>query len=410
MAVVSKVALIKCQAAYGGLRYSIDQLALAFEDCGIETHVVDLQTFMLGDLGDRLRALGALDLVFSINICGDYRDPRGRTIFEATGAPHVVQLVDHPLHHIARLRRTPHHAAVLVVDRSHVRAIHKLFGPDHFAHVGFCPHAALGNPVDVPGTAEAFAAARPITALFPGTWSRPVQPQWDRFPEHVRTVFSTAADAVVSQEWLPALDAIDLVLVSHGLDPDDTNLSDDVKQELRILREAALFVDDLVRGHRRMQLVEKAAKSGLPLTVIGEGYGTELQRFPNVDCRGPVPFEEALQLMRRSRLVLNANANFGEGSHERVLSALIAGACAATDTSTFYTSEFQDGRDILLFRWTELERGIARINELARDPGALFEIAMAGREAACARHRWHNRVGTILAAARAVTGELRRAS
>jgi len=397
-----RIALIKSQSRYGALRIFIDELAAAVRARGDEAVVLDLSSFMLGDLADRLIAAGPLDLVFSFNTCGDYRDRSGRTIREATGAAQVVQFVDHPLHHMVRLKATAPDTAVLFVDRSHVRTVHKLLGPKRFAVADFNPHAALGSPAPVPSTADAFAAERPIEVLFAGTLYRPQKPQWDEFPSEVRAAFAAAAEAALSCEWLPALDALDAVLTQCGLDPQGTGEPQEVKDELLGLREAAILIHDWVRAHRRASLLEAAAQGGLPLTVIGEGQSGALANYSNIKCLEPVEFRPALDLMRQARLVLNANANFGEGSHERPLSAMMAGAAAASDTSTFYQHEFDDGRDIILFHWTDLARGVARIKDLVSDTRALFERARAGQEAVLARHTWKQRVETILAAGKAV--------
>jgi hypothetical protein len=398
---MAKFALIKSQSRYGAMRCFIDDLARGVRERGHDCVVLDLSSFMLGDLGDRLKAEGRLDVVFSFNICGEYRDQGGRSIRQITGAPHVVQFVDHPLHHLARLEAMSPDAAILVVDRSHVRAIKTLYGEDRFAFVGFGPHGALGEPARLPDSATAFAVERPIRVLFAGTLTGPDRPQWEGFPNEVRAAFAAAANAALSREWLPALQAVDDVLIAAGLDPTGAGQPPEVVSELKSLRQAAITVHDWVRGQRRLALLKAAAVSGLPLTVIGEGYGNLFAHAPNVELRGPVEFPEALALMRRSRLVLNANANFGEGSHERPLTAMVAGAAAATDTSTFYETEFADGREIALFRWIELDRGIKRIMDLIADTPALFAMAKAGQEIAVARHRWGNRVDGILAAARA---------
>ena len=396
-----RTALIKGQSRYGLLRCFVDAVADAIKARGDEAVVLDLAAFAVEDLGARLKAAGAVDLVLSFNICSDYRDANGRTIGQITGAPHVTHFVDHPLHHLDRLNATPHDAAVLFVDRSHVRALPKLFGPDRFAYAGFCPHGALGEPAPVPADATQFIAERPIALLFAGTCYRPEPSLLDQFPDHVKALFGAAIAAASATDWLPALDALDQALTAFGMNPDDAALSHDERDGITALRQLAYIIDDRIRVGRRLRLLEEAAAAGLPLTIVGENYGGDLVRRPNVDYRGTVPTDEIPRLMRQSRIVLNANANFGEGSHERTLTAMVAGAVAASDFSTFYDDEFAGGDEIILFHWSNLGAGLETIATLLADPPALFAKAQAGRAAAAAHHRWQHRVDTYYAAARA---------
>ena len=395
-----RTALIKGQSRYGLLRCFVDDVAAGIAARGDEAVVLDLTEFALEDLGARLKAAGPVDLVLSFNICSDYRDPKGRTIFEITGAPHVTHFVDHPLHHLGRLNATPRDAAVLFVDHSHVRAIPKLFGPDRFAYAGFCPHGALGEPAPMPADAALFCAERPIALLFAGT-CYPREPSLlDQFPEHVKALFGAAIEAAWAADWLPALDALDKALAAFGMNPDGAGLSREERDGIAALRNLAYIIDDRVRVGRRLRLLEDAAQAGLPLTIVGENYG-DLVRRPNVDYRGTVRTDEIPLLMRQSRMVLNANANFGEGSHERPLTAMLAGAVAASDFSTFYDDEFDSGAEIVLFRWSKLDADLDVLKALLADSEALFGVAQAGREAVAARHRWQHRVDTYYAAARA---------
>lgn len=402
-----KVALLKGQSQYGALGYFTYELARALAARGIDAAIIALETVRTGsELAGRLRELAPLGLVFSFNTPVDCLVRDGHALIEMTGAPHVVQFVDHPLHHIDRLKRMSRDTAILVVDHSHQRTIKTLFGPDHFVHVAFNPHGALGEPCPLPGDVRAFVAERPIAALFAGSIRRPDKPAWDEFPEFVKRVFAAATDAAMSREWLPALEALDSALADFGLDPRGKNLPPEVTEELRSLREAAITIHDWIRSERRWHLVEAAARAGLPLTMVGSGAEADIARFANIDHRGAVTFEETLRLMRQARMVLNVNANFGEGSHERPLTAMLAGAAVASDASTFYAQAFADGHDIALFRWTSLESDLAAIAARLRDDEAVFEMAKAGQRKVLEGHRWVHRVDNILAAARETSRKL----
>jgi spore maturation protein CgeB len=160
-------------------------------------------------------------------------------------------------------------------------------------------------------------------------------------------------------------------------------------------------VHERVRSHRRFEMLKAAAKAGLPLQVFGAGYERDLYRFKNVTYGGEATLAEVVALMRRSRIVLSVNANFGQGSHERPLSAMAAGAVAATDRSAFYEAQF--GADsILQLGWTSLAQDLERLAASVDQADQLLAIAAKGHRMTVAEHRWDNRIDAILRAADAV--------
>ena len=388
-----RVILIKGQSTYDLLRAFIDAAAEGFVEAGHEAEILDV--VVEPDVATGLTRRAAerpIDLVYSLNILSDLRDQDGRAIGDIAGAPHVVHFVDHPLSHLARLEATPADAAVLVIDPSHADAVRSIYGPDRFNFVGFCPHGAVG-PITSPGAdAEAFVANRPIPILFPGTYTPIGPPPWSNLQAGVQRIFESAVEIAMASEWTAGHVALDTALKAAGLDPADVQFAG--------FRKLASYVHERVRMQRRMLLLEAAARAGLPLHVAGKGYDEALARFPNLTFVGDVGFMDSMALMTRSRLVLNVNANFGAGSHERPLCALNAGAAAASDYSSFYADGFEEGRELLLYRWRDLDAGVAAVGALAEDPEAMLAMARAGHAKVSAGHRWKNRVATIVEAGR----------
>lgn len=392
-----RVILFKGRSTYDALRVFVDELHTGFVQAGHEALVVDAAAESdVGPVLLRFAAEGPVGLVFSFNILGDTRDHRGRSLGEMVNAPHVIHFVDYPLTHLERLEAIPASASLLVVDGSHVDAIRSIYGPQRFASVGFCPHGAGGETVSPAGDPAAFASERPIPILFVGTLGRPQPPIWQSRPPRIQAVYNAAVDIALAAEFLPALDALDAAMASFGLDPAAPQFAD--------FRKSATYVHEHVRVQRRFQLLAAAKALGLPLQVYGRGFDQALHFYSGITYGGEVDFSAALALMARSRVVLNVNANFGAGSHERPLCALNAGAAAATDYSSFYAAHFNDGEEIAMYHWRDLETGLARIGQLAEDPAAALAMAQAGQKKVAAAHLWRHRVDAIIAAAEPARG------
>lgn len=393
-----RAVLIKGESRYEALNVFLDHLAAALRARGYEAAILDARAEEDRHAAFRREAARPSQFVFSFNILGDYRDPDGRSLGQVFGAPHVVQYVDYPLTHWVSLDRTAPDTALLMIDETHVQTIAAIYGPERFAHLAFSPHGAFAAGPPVQATPGEFRRARPIPILFAGSFYRPEKPWWEGQPEVIRSIFQRALDLALAEEAAPALAALDVSLAEHGLDPAGADVSP--------FRKLATHVHEHVRAHRRVTALEAAADLGLPVHVYGAGYDLDRERFGAFTFGGEASMERVAALMASSRLVLNINANFGAGSHERPLMALMAGAAAATDISSFYASRFELGAELAVYRWMSLREDLAAIGELATDDVALHALALAGRRRVKAEHGWDARIDNILAAAEAARPKL----
>lgn len=388
-----RAVLIKGESRYGALNHFLDHLAAALRDRGWEASVIDAAAEDDRHAAFRREAARPSDFIFTFNILGDYRDPGGRSLGQVFGAPHVLQYVDYPLTHWVALDRTARDTALLMVDASHVDTVAAVYGEDHFAHLAFSPHGAFAAGPEPAATAAEFMNARPIPILFAGSFYEPGRSWWESQPPVIAAIFQRAVDLALGEEAAPALAALDAALTEHGLDPSGADVSP--------FRKLATHVHEHVRGHRRAAALQAAADLGLPVHVYGQGYEPHRQRFGAFTFGGEADLDQVTALMAASRLVLNINANFGAGSHERPLLALAAGAAAATDISSFYASSFDLGSELAVYRWMSLHEDLAAIGELARDGEALHAMARQGRRKVLAEHGWAARIDAILRAAEA---------
>ncbi|HEX7760707.1 MAG TPA: glycosyltransferase [Caulobacteraceae bacterium] len=384
--------LLKGSSQYEGTRTFIDHAAAALTRRGYQADITDLKGVETPII-PILEAAGAgpTALVFSINMLGEARDGPGRTMAQMFGATHVVWHVDYILSQEQRLEATPADTALLMVDPTQVEALASIYGPQRFVNTGFCPHAAVGEAIPVAQDGETYGRDRDIEVLWCGTLQKLKTTPWADADAPTRKVFDDAYDLALSVEWMPPHEALDQVLASRGLD-----LSDPANAGAR---RAARHLDVQVRCTRRFEFVKALAKTGLPVRICGLGWDADLYRFKRATYEGAVPMSRMSELMRCSRVVLNTNGNFGGGSHERPLSALLAGAAVFSDYSRFYGAAFEEDREISLFRWQDLKSGMAKLIDLASDAGKARDIAAAGQRRVLAEHTWDQRIEVVLKAA-----------
>lgn len=385
------ILIMKGQSQYEGTRTFADLAAEAMRRAGHEVVVDDLMT--APDLNDRIESLARQvrpDLVFTINILGEYRS-RGaeqQTISGMFGAPHVLWHTDYVFNHARRLEGTAPETSLLMVDPTQIEGVRAIYGPARHPTITFFPHPAACEPA--PDEDFDAYAARPIPLLWSGTCHRPEIP-WATAPKKTQKLFETALDAALKIEWAPPHEIFDRVLADAGID-----LSDPVHAGSRA---ACAHIDTVVRTTRRFAFVKALAKTGLPVTICGDNWKDQLYRFKNVDYLGPQPMPKVVELMRQSRVVLNTNGNFGAGTHERPFTILLSGALPFTDVSRYYEQVFEDGRDIAMFRWMNLPAGFVRLRELIDNPDQAWPMIQRGKAVALADHTWDARLPLILSAA-----------
>jgi hypothetical protein len=163
---------MKGHSQYGGTQLFSDLAAQAFQRRGYQTDV--LERCYDEDIIAHVEASGRYDLVFTINIRGEFRDANGRTLGEVCGGPHVLWHTDYVFSQAERLRLTPKSTALLLVDPTQVQAVRSIYGPHRFDHVSFFPHAAVGSPAVDDDDVASFVERRPIGILWMGSFQSPV--------------------------------------------------------------------------------------------------------------------------------------------------------------------------------------------------------------------------------------------
>ena len=203
----------------------------------------------------------------------------------------------------------------------------------------------------------------------------------------MQKALNNATDLALSAEWIAPHEAVAQVLGDMNIDV--------TEPARRIHLTLAGHVHDHVRKARRLEFVKAVAKTGIPIHICGLGWDKHLYRFKNATYDGAVDMTRMVELMRRSRIVLNTNVNFGAGSHERPFSASLAGAATFSDHSAYYDEAFAPG-EIAMFRWKDLPGAMGELKALASDPQRAFDMGRAAKARAVAAHTWEKRLPLIL--------------
>lgn len=369
-----KVCLLTCHNLYESKRYFTEKLAEAFQRKGIETLIL---TWPHGPLPDTL-----VDQIaaYQPDLTCSFHQLPAPYFWDKIKIPHWTILVD-PAFYDLELMQSPF-SILSCVDRGDCELLRSY----HFRNGFFLPHAVerelYGDP----------KAHRPIDLILLGTCYDPdhLRAFWKKqYSKEVSDAIDDAVEIVLSDQKTSFFRALMQALTLKGIDPHEVEFD-----------QLAFYVDSYARGIDRIQLVRSIKDR--PIHVFGgkcwrdekpiEDWSYYLSRQSNVTLHPPVLFEQALELLKRSKICLNSMPFFKNGTHERVFAALACGALPLTSDNLYMREIFKD--ELLFYQFTHLDAINEQLKALDEKERQL-RVAN-GQAKVRAHHTWDSRVETLL--------------
>ena len=385
-----RVVLVKGRSQYGSLRLHVDQLAAALTALGHDATIVDLTASDI--LTPLIEAVSIpTDCLFAFN--GVACEFAAKDFVRDLGCVYACLYVDHPVHHLPRLEHPINKQVLFFLDRTHVQFVANWAAGRSYAHLGFLPPGANTLPAPVDFSDEAFAA-RDIPLLFTGTYRGEPPRAWETWPDSpARDLVGQTAERMAADGRLALLDALRAVLAARNL-----RLSPDLMAGLAPLLPAA---QAFAEAYHRNRVLIALGEAGIPMEAHGLGWEPLAARYPSIRHAGEGSFEETLGLARRARIILNINNGFVSGGHERVFTAMSAGAAVFSEASRYYEGAFKDGREIATFAINRPADAVTKLKALMADVPAQAALARAGHRRAVAEHSWTERATVLVKAVQA---------
>lgn len=367
------------------LNYIAEQYINAFTALGHIVFRFDKQNFEKSFASLRtFQKQGIHCVIVFNNTCFPMRLQSGKSLWDLWHVPCCNIIVDHPMYYHDTMDDAPALGTVACADRCHADYIRR-----------FCP--AVRRTIFLPTAGECLKpyealksfAGRPISVLFIGTYKYAGRESYD--------AFSTQLEAYLMQHPENTFESA----VEHCLLINHQILSDDALKEW--IQEHR-FVDVNVSAIFRTKILKALIDAGITVTV----YGTEFEHsplygHPCFDYRGPCSTEEGIRLMEESKIVLNQLSWFKAGASERIFEAMLQGAVALTDESSYLKECFTDGEDIAFYSLSQLDKLPDLVHSLLTDEPLAEKIRKNAYEKACMEHTWFHRASALL---NDLTGEL----
>lgn len=209
---------------------------------------------------------------------------------------------------------------------------------------------------------------------------------------------STHLTLVANVGYIPVYSqtgARDIVYMPHGLD-----WSEDVLgipdwqppfQVPEIVYCGNHYGENMVGSDVREHAVRVLHEAGLPVGVVGRGWDKT-----GLSVAGRCEVKQQVHVYRKAKVVLSVN-HFPSlsGYHgDRTITAMASGRPVLQRWFPRIELEFEDGRDILVFRSDE--ELLERAKMLLDNEGYRLELGGRGRAAAIRKHSWITRILDIL--------------
>ncbi len=384
-----KVLLYNSNRAHPAMWHNMMSLAEGFQQIGIRTILCDLENRdstnyayqMLLETDEIAFSVGFNDIgMWILDSDGVSKIP----VYENFGTPHVSILLDVPYNPYTRGYAVPcQNHLITVLDRRNSDYL-RLRYPDFSKHTLFLPLGGTGNQ----SLKDIIHAKRPYDLVVcENFWPlRNTQRKWKEgtcSPQISRLLDETLE--VLQQNPCNVFSALEFVLQQHGF------YEEEYLQRMLPWCEALLLI---IKPWRRSEAVKRLIELGIPIDIFGEGW-EHTSNARNLRLHGAVSYEETLAIFSQAKIVFQDEAEFNDGAHDRVFTAMLNGAVVVSEHSKYLDEIFVNGQDMILYDWKINCEAMQQILGILSDDTQRLTMMMQAYQKTDQNHRWRNRAEKI---------------
>ena len=367
-------------------------LGEALKRCGEDVEYIDLSG---ENATDKVLSLSKKPIKavigFQTKAFSIYLDSKSEYIHDLIAAPKFNYDTDNPIFLFDIMTKCPRDYYILSHDGNYISFIKRYF--DNIKDAFLLPPAGTflpeftGKSFDE-GVGKDFEN-RPYDVAFLGTFRdyKDFTPEQFGIEEEYRVLSEKYFSLMEKEPSLPPEDAL------HSIISDDISDSD----FLSLFERVCPMVSAVAEEYRR-RVIMALLDSGISLHV----YGKSWMDFPlkdeyqNLHIHEEVIGDEAVRELSKAKISLNVMFWHKDGFTERVANSMMAGAVLLTDETECIKSQYEDGKEMLIFELSDIDGMAARVKEYLKAPEKLREIAGNGFKRAAAEDTWDERAALFL--------------
>lgn len=309
-------------------------------------------------------------------------DEEDRFLCDMLKVPHICCLVDSPTQFIP-LIKSPYNI-ITCADRSGCEFFKRL----NHEKTLFMPHAVEKTLTYRPD------AERPYDVVLLGSCIdyKAIEEQWNRnYPKSILDMLFEAAEITLSDQETSYVQA--LVIATENLKKRDPGIDINTIDFITLLDDLETYVI----GFDRVRLVRSIRDARVDIFgSTKENWERYLGTQSNCIIHEPVPFDQACEVMKQSKIMLNSCIAIKAGGHERIFSGMAQGAALLASENNYMRETFQDNENILFYTTQNLNAVNDKINALLIDEKKRAVIAKKGHDTVMNHHTWDHRAIALL--------------
>jgi spore maturation protein CgeB len=370
------------RSQYGVLHHFTHKMAEALERNGIRTRILEAEYFNPGPFLEALMN-DPPDCTLSFN--GLLPDEKGRFFCDMIGVPHVACIVDSQNLFIPLIHSPL--TVIVCADRFSCEFFRGLKSKN----VLFMPH---GVEIDL-SLDEQIDRCYDVTVLCSLIDYEYLRDQWsEKYDAGVCRAMNEAVEVTLSDSktsYIQALvEAVDRQMELHyTLNPAQVDF-------IAVMDDLEMYL----KGRSRVDVI-KAVKDA-KVDIFGTAAETATwEKYlgdtgVNYVVHEAVPYMQALEVLKQSKILLNSSPWLKNGAHERIFYGLASGALVFTSENIYMKEHFESDKNIVLYQTGHLEKLNRNINEYLSDDAKREKVSKAGRELVLKEHTWDSRADLLL--------------
>jgi glycosyltransferase involved in cell wall biosynthesis len=165
------------------------------------------------------------------------------------------------------------------------------------------------------------------------------------------------------------------------------------EEDIASSQHGMLFLELYIRTYYREKVVRQLVDSGVKVYAFGKQWEQLKCEHPeNLIASGRMMnSRECVEVIRNSKIALNAMPWFKDGAHDRIFTAMLNGAVALTDDSIYLNEILTDGKNTMFYYLDRLEELPDRVNGLLEQPQNAMAMIEDAYSFASQFHTWKQR-------------------
>lgn len=306
----------------------------------------------------------------------------GKFYWDYIEIPHLSLLVDPAIYSVL-LMSSPS-SIIGCVDRSDCALVESSGCPNGF----FLPH---GVESDLP-----LGQDKKYDVVMLGSCydHEGLRASWqNRFPKEVNEALDLAADNILKDHKTSIMEAVWSALASYEIPMNDVDFA-----------ALCFYADYYARGKDRLNLLQSITEAEVHVfgqlhveTEFGSpGWDNWLKDRPNIKVHPAVSFQEGLEIQQQAKVALNSSPFFKTGTHERMFSAMAAGAVLVTNDTTYVREQFSPGENMIAYKPWDTSDVNEQITALINDDAMRQGMVEKARALVLEKHTWDNRAEMLI--------------